>query len=84
MFIDDGETRSHPDDVETDIRKRLLAISDGGTTPVEQMSPEQQVALKKLQDYERRVAVKHFELQEEIFDPVEEAIEKELFAREVK
>ena len=81
---EEGHDYSHPDDVETDIRKRLLAITGGGTTPVEQMSPEQQVALKKLQDYERKVAVINFELQEEVFDPVEERIEEELYSREVK
>jgi hypothetical protein len=48
------------------------------------MTPDQQDALKKLQEYERRVAVAAFELQEEIFEPVEEQIEKEMYAREVK
>ena len=56
----------------------------GGTIPVDKMSPEQLAALKKLQDYERRVAVKNFELEEEIFDPVEERIENEMFARKVQ
>ncbi len=79
-----GFDYSHPDDVEDDIRGRLYAITGGGTVPVEKMSPEQRTALKKLQDYERRVAVINFELQEEVFDPVEEKIEKEMFAREVK
>jgi hypothetical protein len=79
-----GFEYNHPDDVEADIRERLAALTAGGTIPVDQMSPEQQAALKKLQDYERRFAVKNFELQEEIFEPVEAKIEKELFAREVK
>jgi hypothetical protein len=79
-----GFEYNHPDDVEADIRERLAALTGAGTIPVDQMSPEQQAALKKLQDYERRVAVKNFELQEEIFEPVEAKIEKELFAREVK
>ncbi|MEX2310201.1 MAG: hypothetical protein WD738_21720 [Pirellulales bacterium] len=81
---DAGFDYNHPDEVEPDIRERLYAITDGGTIPVDKLPPEQQVALKKLQEYERRVTVIDFELAEEIFDPVEEEIEKELFAREVK
>ena len=79
-----GFDYNHPDEVETDIRERLYAITGGGTVPVEKLSPEQQAALKKLQDLERRVAVVNFDLQEEIFEPVEDRIDKELFAREVK
>jgi hypothetical protein len=79
-----GFDYNHPDDVETDIRNRLAEITGGQTIPVEQMAPEQQQALKKLQEYERRVAIKAFELQEDIFEPVEEQIEKEMYAREVK
>ena len=79
-----GFNYNHPDDVEPDIRERFYAITGGGTVPIEKLSPEQRDALKKLQDFERRVAVKCLELAEEIFDPVEEQIEKELFAREVK
>jgi hypothetical protein len=79
-----GFDYNHPDDVETDVRNQLYEITGGETVPVEQMSPEQQAALKKLQEYERRVAKTAFELQEEIFEPVEEKIEKEMYAREVK
>jgi hypothetical protein len=81
---DAGFDYSHPDDVETDIRNRLAEITGGVTIPVEQMTPEQQAALKKLQEYERRVGIIAFELQEEIFEEVEEQIEKELYPREVK
>ena len=79
-----GFEYNHPDEVEPDIRERLAALTNGGTIPVEKMSPEQRAALKKLQDYERRVAAKNFKLQEEVIDPVEAKIEKELFAREIK
>jgi hypothetical protein len=75
---------NHPDEVETDIRDRFYAITGGATIPIEQMTPDQMAALKKLQEYERRVAIVDFRLAEEIFDPVEEKIEKEMFAREVK
>jgi len=79
-----GFEYNHPDEVERDIRERLAAITDGGTIPVEKMSPEQRAALKKLQDYERRVAAKNFELQKEVLEPVEEKILEELFARKPK
>lgn len=79
----DGFDYNHPDEVETDIRERLAALTSGGTILVEQMSPEQRAALEKLQDYERRVAAKNLKLQEELFDPVEEKIEKEMFARKL-
>jgi hypothetical protein len=79
-----GFDYDHPDDVETDIRNRLAEITGGETLPVEKMTPEQQAALKSLQDYERRAAAVAFELQEEIFEPVEEQIEREMYAREVK
>ena len=78
-----GFDYDHPDDVEADIRERLLAITGGRTVPVEKMSPESREALRTLQDYERRVGVISFELAEEIFDPVEELIYREIFARDV-
>jgi hypothetical protein len=81
---DAGFDYNHPDDVETDIRNRLYEITGGETIPVAQMTPERQEALKKLQEYERRVGIICLELQEEIFEPVEEKIEKEMYAREVK
>ena len=81
---EEGFSYYHPDEVESDFRDRLNKLTDGGTIPVESLSSEMRAALKKLQDLERRVAAINFELQEEIFDPVEEQIEKELFAREVK
>lgn len=79
-----GFAYDHPDEVENDIRERLDAITGGRTVPVEELSPQSQAALEELRDYERRVAVVDFKLAEEIFDPVEERIERELFAREVK
>jgi hypothetical protein len=79
-----GFEYNHPDEVETDIRNRLYAITGAGTRPVETLTSEQQDALKKLQEYEVRVAVVALDLQEEIFDPVEEKIEKELFSRRVE
>jgi hypothetical protein len=79
-----GFDYNHPDEVEPDIRERLAALTDGGAIPVEKMSYEKRVAFEKLKAYEWNVAKIDFELQVEIFDPVEEKIEKELYARDVK
>jgi len=79
-----GYDYNHPDEVESDIRERLAALTKNGTIRVEEMSPEQRIALEKLKAYEWNVAKITFELQEEIFDPVEAEIEKEMFARKVK
>jgi len=79
-----GFDYNHPDEVEDDIRERLDALTQGRTLGIDQMPSESFAALRKLQDYERRVAMINFELAEEIFDPVEERIQKELFARDVK
>jgi hypothetical protein len=81
---DEGFNYNHPDDVEPDLTSRLYGVTEGGTTPVAQLAPEQLAALKKLQEYERRVAVIAFKLQEDIFEPVEEQIEKEMYARKVE
>ena len=76
-----GFQYTHPDEVEPDIWDRLAAITKGGTIPIEKMSPEQRGALKTLQDYERKAAAKNLRLQKEIFEPVEEKILEEMFAR---
>lgn len=79
-----GFNYNHPDEVETDIRERLAALTSGGSIPVEEMSPEQRAALKELQAFELQVAVKNFQLEQEVFDPVEEKIEEEMYSRKVK
>jgi hypothetical protein len=81
---DAGFSYTHPDEVEPDIRAQLQAITEGGTIPLERLSSDQLVALKKLQEVERRVAVLTIQLEEEFFEPVEEQIEKEMFARQVQ
>jgi hypothetical protein len=78
-----GFDYTDPEAVEADVRERLYAITGGGTVPLEQLSPEQLAALHELQEYERRVSVINFELEEELIEPLEERIEAELFAREV-
>lgn len=79
-----GFDYNHPDEVEPDIRERLAAITNGGSIPVEKLSYEKRIALEKLKAYEWNVAKVNFELQEEIFDPVEEKIEREMYSRDVK
>ncbi len=71
-----GYDYNHPDEVEPDIRDRLAAFTQNGTIRVEEMSPAQRDALKKLHTYELNVAKTNYELQGRDFDPVEEEIEK--------
>jgi hypothetical protein len=78
-----GFDYTHPDDVEPDIRARLAALTNNGSILVAKMSADQKAGLKKLQDYERRVAVKTYRLQEDLLGPVEEKIQRELFSRKV-
>ncbi len=78
-----GFDYTHPDDIEPDLRNRLNALTEGGNLLVEKMSPEQKTGLRKLQDFERVVAVKSFKMQEEVLTPVEEKIQQELFSRKV-
>lgn len=74
----------NPDTLESEVRDRLYAITGGGTVPVEELSPEQQAALEKLQNYERRLAVTNLRIEWEIIEPVEERVERELFARRIE
>jgi hypothetical protein len=73
-----------PEAVEADIRDRLNVITENGTIPLKQLPPERLAALKKLQEEERRIAPLNFEIEEDIIEPVEERIERELFSRPVK
>jgi hypothetical protein len=74
----------HPDEIEPDLRNRLNALTEGGKLLVAKMSSDQKAALRKLQDYERGVAVKSFKMSEEVLKPVEERIQEELFSRKVQ
>jgi hypothetical protein len=79
-----GFNYSDPDEIEADILGQLLAITGNGTIPVKDLSPEQAAALKKLQEYERRVAKISVDLKEKLIEPIESKIEKELLARDVR
>ena len=76
-----GFESDDPNEVEVEIRQRLDAITGGGAIPVEQLSREQLAALEELQNHERGLAAKSFELEVQIIEPVEERVEKELYAR---
>ena len=79
-----GFNYNDPDEIEPDLWNQLFAITGNGTISVKQLSAEQSAALKKLQEYERRVARISVDLQEKLIEPIEKKIEKELFARDVK
>ena len=79
-----GFDNQDPDALEAEIWERLDAITGGSTVPVEELSPEQIAALEELQDYERRLATVSYELEVKLLDPVEQRIERELYARRVE
>lgn len=78
----EGFEYNDPEEVENDLRQRLYAITGGGIVPVASLSTEQKAALARLQELERKVAVINLELEEDVIEPVEEKIEKEIFARQ--
>ncbi len=77
-----GFNYKHPDEVELDLRERLFSITAG--QPIEKLSPESLAALKALQAEERLVSVVAFDCEEDIVDPVEARIERELYGRPPK
>jgi hypothetical protein len=79
-----GYDYDHPDDVEPDLRRRLAALTNGGTLRVSAMTAEQRAALKRLQDFEIAVAARSHQLQEDVLKPVEERIQQEMFTRRVQ
>ena len=81
---EEGFNYDYPDDVKRDLENRLDAITDGRTIPLAKLSADRLASLKELQEYERRVAPFTLEVEEEVLDPVEERIQKEMFSRDVK
>ena len=76
-----GFDYAHPDAVEHDIRRRLNALTQGGSLPVSKMTPAQASALKELQAYEMSVGIKHRTLRDTLVDPVADQVEEALFSR---
>lgn len=66
--------------VEPDLKRRLYTITGGA--PATALSAEASAALTKLQAEERAVAVAVLRCEERILDPVENQVERELFARQ--
>lgn len=81
---DAGFEVDDPNEVEAEIWRRLDAITGGGTATLEELTPQQLAALEELQNYERRLATKSFEVELRVVEPVEQRIERELYARRVE
>lgn len=77
-----GFDYSHPEQIESDIKNRLAAITGGA--PLEALTADARDALVELQGEERAVAAVAFQCEEDILSPVEEQIQRELFARTVQ
>ena len=77
-----GYDYNHPDEIERDLRARLHAITKG--LPLEQLSADARAALKKLQDYERALAVVADDLERSVIDPAAARVERELYARPIQ
>lgn len=73
-----GFDYTHPDDIEPDLRKRLNDITGG--LPVEALTPEARAALEDLRAEELAVGIVAFDCESKITDPVEDRIERELYA----
>ena len=65
-------------EVEPDLKKRLYAVTGGA--PIESLSADARAALTELQGYERALAVVVYNCESRILDPVEDQVERELFA----
>lgn len=79
---DEGFDYSHPEEIENDIKNRLYAITGGA--PVTSLSADAQAALAELQTLERAVAVAALRCEVRIIEPVEDRIERELYAAPVQ
>ncbi len=74
----EGFDYSYERDIEPDLKRRLYDITRGA--PVESLSADAQAALVELQGEERALAVVVYECESRILDPVEDRVERELFA----
>jgi hypothetical protein len=73
-----GFDYNHEKEIEPDLRNRLAEITGG--LPIEALSPDAQAALQELQSYERALAVVTYDCEVRILEPVEDQVERELFA----
>ncbi|MDX1416141.1 MAG: hypothetical protein R3293_18230 [Candidatus Promineifilaceae bacterium] len=76
---DAGFDYNHEHEVEPDLRDRLYAITEGA--PLEALSADAKAALAALQAEEMAIAAATVACEEKHLDPVEDQVERELFAR---
>lgn len=81
-MAEEGFKYKRPGDVEDGLRERLYTITGG--LPIDKLSPEARAALEALQAEERAVADVAFDCEEDIIEPVEQQIEKEMYGRPPK
>jgi hypothetical protein len=74
---EEGFNYNHPAEIEADIQSRLDAITEG--VPLEALSSDAQAALTELQGEERAVAAVATACEEELLEPLQDQIERELF-----
>jgi hypothetical protein len=74
---EEGFNYNHPNEIEPDIRNRLFEITSGA--PLDSLSADAQAALAELQGEERVVAEVATACEEEILEPVQAQIERELY-----
>lgn len=74
----EGFDYTYEREVEPDLKKRLHAITGGA--PIESLSADARAALTELQGFERALAVVTYDCESRILDPVEDQVERELFA----
>jgi hypothetical protein len=77
-----GFKYNHPIEIEADIKNRLYAITNGA--PPAALSADAKTALIQLQGEERAVAAAHYNCEDNILTPVEEQIERELYAAPIQ
>jgi hypothetical protein len=73
-----GFDYNHEREIEPDLKKRLYAITGGA--PIESLSADARAALTELQGEERAIAVVALDCEVSIVEPVEEQIQRELYA----
>ena len=73
-----GFDYNHEKEIEPDLRNRLYAITGGA--PPEALSADARAALTALQGEERALAVAAYDCEIRILEPVEDQVERELFA----
>ncbi len=75
---DAGFDYNYEREIEPDLKKRLYAITGGA--PVESLSADARAALAELQSQELAIGVAAFKCEDKYLDPVEDRVERELFA----